>query len=124
MVKHIVLWTFKETANGRGKIDNIEMAREILEGLKGRIPQVRSLEVGVNFNATDGAWDLALCSEFATREDLEAYQNHPAHFEAVDFLRVVRDQRAVVDYFAPNEGMAQGAASGTDKKSIAANDFS
>ena len=98
MVKHIVLWTFRPQAEGRGKQENIELAREKLLGLKKSIPEVRSLEVGLNINTGQDAFDLALYSAFESEQDLDTYQKHPEHLKAVDFLRKVREKRVVADY--------------------------
>ncbi|HTY07618.1 MAG TPA: Dabb family protein [Candidatus Edwardsbacteria bacterium] len=98
MVKHIVLWTFKPQADGRSKQENLAIAKQKLEAMNGKIPGLKHLEVGINYNQRQGAWDLALYSEHGTREDLEVYQNHPEHKKVVEYLGLVRDQRAVVDY--------------------------
>ena len=98
MIKHIVLWSFRPQAEGRSKQENIELAREKLLGLRKSIPGVRSLEVGININTSQDAFDLALYSEFENEKDLDTYQKHPEHLKAVDFLRKVRDRRVVADY--------------------------
>lgn len=96
MVKHIVLWTFRDD---RGeKRENLRLAKQMLEGLQERIPGIVKMEVGVNLNPATEAYDLALYSEFESLEALEGYQVHPEHQRAVEFLREVRDKRAVVDY--------------------------
>jgi len=98
MIKHIVLWTFRDSAGGRAKSENIDLAVEMLTKLKEKIETVRYLEVGRNINRNEGSFDLALYSEFDDPEGLELYQKHPEHLKAVEFLRGVRDQRIVVDY--------------------------
>ena len=98
MVKHIVLWTFKESAEGKTKQENLKETKELLEGLKGKIKEVKRLEVGINFNPGPHAYDLALYSEFSSKEALLAYTNHPEHQKIVEHLSRVRDQRIVVDY--------------------------
>jgi hypothetical protein len=98
MIKHIVLWTIKQSADGRGKQENLILAKERLEAMAGKIPGMTRLEIGSNFQTREGAWDLALYSEFETKEALDGYQTHPEHLKVIEFLRTVRDQRAVVDY--------------------------
>ncbi len=98
MVKHIVVWKLKPTAEGRDRPANAERMKAMLEALRGRIPGLRHLEVGINFNPTDAAYDIALYSEFDSREALEGYQNHPEHVKAMGFISQVRDHRIVVDY--------------------------
>lgn len=98
MIKHIVLWSFRSQAEGRNKQENIELAREKLLGLIKSITEVKSMEVGININTGQDAYDLALYSEFENEKDLDTYQKHPEHLKAVDFLRKVRDKRVVADY--------------------------
>lgn len=98
MVRHIVVWKLKEQADLRVKADNAQMLKRELEGLKSKIGEIRSLEVGVNFNPALDAYDLALVSEFDTRHDLDVYQNHPEHQRVIGILRQYRDLRIVVDY--------------------------
>lgn len=98
MIKHIVFWTFKDFAEGKSKQENLKEAKAILEGLAGKIKEVRHLEVGINFNPNPHTWDQALYSEFETKQDLLTYANHPEHLKVVEHLAKVRDQRAVVDY--------------------------
>jgi hypothetical protein len=56
------------------------------------------MEIGRNFTKSDGAFDLALYSEFDDEAGLEVYQKHPEHLKAAEFLRKVRDQRVITDY--------------------------
>ena len=98
MVKHIVMWTLKDAAEGRSREENARLMRERLEALPARIDTIRRFEVGLNFNTTQDAFDIVLYSEFDSREDLEAYQVHPAHIETREFIRSVREDHRVVDY--------------------------
>jgi hypothetical protein len=55
VVKHIVFLTLKETADGRPAEDNaLEMKRR-LEALRGRIPGLIRLEIGIDFGRTDAS---------------------------------------------------------------------
>lgn len=98
MIKHIVMWTFKERAEGRSKEENIALAAGMFGGLRDKVPTVRVLEIGFNIAQSDGAFDLGLYSEFDDEAGLDAYREHPEHLKAVEFLGKVRDQRALVDY--------------------------
>ena len=48
MLKHIVMWRFIDGANGKSKKEHALWVKENLEALVGVIPEIRSLEVGVN----------------------------------------------------------------------------
>ena len=47
MVKHIVLWRLKDNAHGNDLQTNAYLIKEKLEGLRGRIPGLLTIEVGI-----------------------------------------------------------------------------
>ena len=98
MVKHIVFWKLKPHAEGASAAENAARIKQGLEGLVGRVPGLLQAEVGVDFNRSDAAWDLAYVSVFSDRAALDAYQRHPAHNPVADFIAKVRTDRVVVDY--------------------------
>lgn len=98
MVKHIVMWKLKDNAEGCTKIDNAEKIKGLLENLKGKISEIKSLEVGINVNTSESAFDAVLVSEFETLEDLNSYQVNPEHKKVSAFVKSVRLDRKVVDY--------------------------
>jgi hypothetical protein len=98
MLKHIVLWKLHPTLEGRPKTEWALDLKRALEGLKGKIPQIRELEVGINFNPADTASDLSLYTVFANRDDLELYQKHPEHQKVVELVKKVTTERRVSDY--------------------------
>lgn len=98
MIVHIVTWTFKDHAEGRSKEENMIFVKKSLESLKAEIPEIVSIEVGLDFSRTGASHDLALYSEFQSIEDLETYQKHPSHMAVADYIGKVRDGRVVVDY--------------------------
>jgi tRNA(His) 5'-end guanylyltransferase len=98
MIKHIVFWMLKEFAEGGTKAENARKMKLLLEGLKGKIKEIKFVEVGININETPAAYDIALYSEFASIQDLDAYQVHPEHLKIGDFIGRVRIDRHVVDY--------------------------
>ncbi len=96
MIKHIVFWNLKDTAEGRSKQENALLIKQGLEGLVGRIDGLLKAEVGIGLDA-DG-YDLCLYSEFSSKEALDAYQVHPEHDKVRKFVRSVNTARAVCDY--------------------------
>ncbi len=98
MLKHIVLWKLRDFAEGAGKEQNARKMKAELEALKGKIPQIRHIEVGINTIPSEASYDVALYSEFANEQDLEVYQKHPEHLKVADFVGKVRENRVVVDY--------------------------
>ena len=98
MIKHIVMWRLKDTAEGAIKAENAVKMKERLEGLIGVIPEIKALEVGFNVLESPAGFDVVLYSEFASLEDLSAYQVHPEHEKCKDFIGKIVSDRAVVDY--------------------------
>lgn len=93
MVRHIVFWRVKGDKKAVG-----EKIRAELLALRGLIPELREIEVGLNFNSDSSAYDVALYSTFDSRAELETYQNHPEHKRVAMFIQSVREERVVVDY--------------------------
>ena len=98
MVKHVVMWRLKESANGNDKATNAHLIKEKLEGLRGKVPGVVKIEVGIDWSATDSSADVVLYSEFASRQALDEYQEHPDHKAIMPFILEARSERRVVDY--------------------------
>ena len=91
MVKHIVLYTFKEGVN---KDDAVQLIASVLEPLVGKIPGLLHMEIRRAFHGMD----YALYSEFESREALTAYASHPLHIEAKGHFFHLLDSRVVADY--------------------------
>jgi hypothetical protein len=98
MVRHIVFWRFADEADGRGRAENIDRARERLLAMAGRIEGLIRLEVEANAQPSPDASDLALVADFTCWAALRTYADHPVHQAVVQFLRQVRSERRVVDY--------------------------
>lgn len=98
MIKHIVMFKLKDTAEGQNKAENAKKLKAILESLKEKIPVVRRLEVGINIGKSASASDIVLYSEFDDMQALEVYRGHPEHKKAVDFIAKVCSERQSVDY--------------------------
>ncbi|HUO56911.1 MAG TPA: Dabb family protein [bacterium] len=98
MVKHIVLWKIKDAVDGNTKQESTLLLKAALEGLRGKIPEIQSLEVGLNFNPAETACDLSLHTEFKSREDLDRYQKHPEHVKVAELVKKLAAERRVSDY--------------------------
>jgi hypothetical protein len=98
MIKHIVFFTLKPSAECRSAHENALEMKARLEALYGRIDGLLKLEVGIDFSRTDASADVALYSEFADRASLDAYQVHPEHVAIARWVAVLRESRTIVDY--------------------------
>ena len=103
MIKHIVMWKLKDQAHGKTKKDNVSAIKTMLEDLNGKIPGMISLEVGMDFSATDNSADIVLYSEFKDRKSLEDYQTHPLHEAVKPYILEARSERRIADYESGNK---------------------
>jgi len=99
MIKHIVFFGLADNAEGKSKAENAQIIKSGLENLIHLIPQIKKIEVGINYpNAPKTNYDIALYSEFDTFEDVDIYQEHPEHKKVAAYIGKVRVSRAAVDY--------------------------
>lgn len=97
MVKHIVLWNFKEELTAEERIVAGEQIKHNLEVLKTQIAGVTELKVEIN-EMEGSNKDIALLSVFESADALAAYQIHPAHVQAGQYIKTVTTDRVCFDY--------------------------
>lgn len=94
MIIHIVMFKFKN----EDKAKNISLVKTKLEALVEKIDPLLSIEVGVDFNQSERAFDLSLYSKFNTLQDLKTYAVHEEHLKVVELIKEVTLESRVVDY--------------------------
>lgn len=94
MIVHIVMFKFNE----ENKEENLLIVKSALEGLASKIPMLNMIEVGIDFNKSERAFDLSLYSTFDNKDDLKAYAVHPEHLKVVELIKKVTTESKVVDY--------------------------
>ena len=99
VLKHIVMWKFKEEAEGRTRLENAQWMKDHLEALVGKLPELLSAEVGINCKESEAAYDAVLTATFPSFEAMERYKNHPLHQEVSQDCKKVRLSRIACDYF-------------------------
>ena len=99
MIRHIVMWDVRGATPGE-KHANIEKLRASFQGLRGRVPGLLHLEIGVDTSRVDYACDVVLYSEFESQAALDAYATHPEHLRVKKELGDLRIARHQVDYQA------------------------
>jgi hypothetical protein len=98
MIKHIVLWKFKDEAEGQTKDQNMDQLAESLLALRAVIPELESMEIGADIGVGRDTFDMVLVTTFADEQALARYQEHPAHKAVSEFCGKVRSDRASIDY--------------------------
>ncbi len=94
MIVHIVFFKFKN----ENKAYNMAKLQKKLEDLEDSIDELNSMEVGVNFNESERAYDMSLYATYDGVLELKAYQEHPDHQKVVEFIKDVCEDTKVVDY--------------------------
>jgi Stress responsive A/B Barrel Domain len=97
MIRHIVMWKLRGDSP-QEKAGNIETLRRSFHGLRGRIPGLLHLEIGVDTSGVDYACDVVLYSEFESQTALEGYATHPEHLRVKQEIGDMRIARHQVDY--------------------------
>ena len=97
MVKHMVLWSFKEAISQEERKEAAAKIKEGLEGLVGVVPGLKSAYV-VTDPIPSSTHDLCLITELETAEDLKNYAVNPDHLKVATFVRSVTCNRAAMDF--------------------------
>lgn len=99
MMKHIVIWRLKEHAEGHDRNTNGRLIKEQLKALRGVIPGLVKLEVGLELdNQQPEQGHVVLYSVFENRVSLQTYLSHPQHKKVAAFIKAVTEDRRCVDY--------------------------
>lgn len=97
MIKHIVMWNLRGDS-AEAKSQAVDLLKRSFESLRGRIPGLLHLEIGVDSSRVDYACDVVLYSEFESQAALEGYAVHPEHLRVKNELEGLRIARHQVDY--------------------------
>jgi heme-degrading monooxygenase HmoA len=102
-VRHIVMWRVAGT-NADERRANAERVRAAFEAMRGRVPGLRRLEVGLDMSRADHACDMVLLTDFDDAAALAAYATHPEHLRAKAAAGNLRIERYQVDFMTTADG--------------------
>lgn len=91
MFKHIIFFKFKDK-------EYAKQVKPMLEGLVGKVPSLRSMEVGIDDLETYRSWHMSLIATFDDLKGFEEYDVHPDHLKVREFVQTVRTDSAAIDY--------------------------
>ena len=98
MVKHIIIWTLKDSLSDSEKETVKAGIKKGLEGLKGKIDGLTDIKVQTDKLPSSNG-DLMLDSTFTSVDALKAYAVHPAHVEVADRdVRPFTASRSCIDF--------------------------
>ncbi len=99
MIKHIVVFKLKDSANGKSKVKNAEELKIRLLGLKDSIKEIIEIEVGIKSDkAPDTNYDIFLTTKFNGFYELDIYRVHPEHLKVVEFIGEISTERVAIDF--------------------------
>jgi len=93
MVKHIV---FFKLQNDSDKIK--QTLKNKLMSMQGKIEVLKSIEVGIDTNRSERAYDVSLITVFDSKEDLKSYASNPIHLRVIKYIKSNGMVTSVVDY--------------------------
>ena len=92
MIKHIVCFKLKEG-------EDVNKAKEVLLSMKGNVPLIRDIEVGVDILHSERSYDLILSVVLDDMKALEEYQNDAYHVNIVKtHMHKVRSASVAIDF--------------------------
>lgn len=97
MIKHIVMWNLRGDTPA-AKARAIAQVQSSFASLRGRIPGLLHIEIGVDSSHVDYSCDVVLYSEFESQAALDAYATHPEHLRVKQELGDLRVARYQVDF--------------------------
>ncbi|MDO4543394.1 MAG: Dabb family protein [Clostridia bacterium] len=92
MVTHIVLFKLEQP-----EIHAPIICKMLME-LKDKIPEIVSMQTGIDFLHSGRSYDMALIVTFNDREGLEAYDKNPDHNEVRKYIHAHRLDSKTVDF--------------------------
>ena len=94
MIKHIVCFKLKDNS-----LAECEKAKEVLLSMKGNVPELRGITVGIDFLHSERSYDLILEVLLDDDAALESYQNDHYHCSVVKtHMHALRESCVAVDY--------------------------
>ncbi len=97
MIKHVIIWSFKDEYSEEQKLEFAAKIKAGLEGLMGKIEGMTEISVKTKPLASSSG-DLMLDSTFVNEDALKGYQENPLHVEVATFVRSVVSERKCFDF--------------------------
>ncbi len=92
MIKHVVCFKLNEG-------ESAEKAKEVLMSMKGNVPMIKEIEVGIDLLHSERSYDVYLSVVLEDMKVLEDYQNHPYHCDVVKtHMHKVRKSSVAIDF--------------------------
>lgn len=94
MIKHIVCFKLKDNCE-----EMCAKTADILKSMKGNVPQLVDIEVGIDFLHSPRSYDIILQVTLENADKLNEYQNDPYHCNIVKtHMHAVMESSVAIDY--------------------------
>lgn len=93
MITNNLLLKLKDRNN-----ENIAGTRDMLLSMQEKIEFLRGLKVEVDIRHGKSSYDMILITEFASKEDFDAYLIHPVHIEVSQYIAGLLEVGVTVCY--------------------------
>lgn len=94
MIKHVICVKLKD-----GSQEHKEKVRELFLSMKGKVPSVKGISVGVDFLCSPRSYDVILLVDLESREALDEYQQDEYHVNVVKkYIHEAAEKTISVDY--------------------------
>ncbi|MBW0450981.1 Dabb family protein [bacterium M00.F.Ca.ET.228.01.1.1] len=97
MIRHVVMWKLRGDSPAEREAAR-RLVKTSVEAMKGEIPGMLSIELGLDMSGVDYACDAVLVADFESQSALDGYATHPAHLRMKAALGDIRVARFQVDY--------------------------
>lgn len=94
MIKHIVCFKLKDNSDSKKN-----EAAEIFRSMRGKVPQIKDLAVGIDFLGSARSYDIIIEVTLEDEKALEDYQKDPYHCDVVKkYIHAAQESSISVDY--------------------------
>jgi len=97
MLRRVVMWRLK-AADADQKALDAGTIKRALESMRGKIPGLLNLQVGINHCAGPDASDVLMIADYEDQQALDVYENHPVHTQVKPIVGPLREERRVIEY--------------------------
>ncbi len=97
MLRRVVLWRLKAQDAEQKALDAGTIKRA-LESMRGKIPGMVNLQIGINETGAADASDVVMIVDFDNQDALAVYEKHPVHEQVKPIVGPLREERRVVEF--------------------------
>ena len=97
MLRRVVMWRLRTTDPAQKALDAGTIKRA-LESMRGKIPGLLNLQVGVNQSGGADASDVVMIADYEDEQALKVYDTHPVHEQVKPIVGPLREERRVVEF--------------------------